>query len=404
MRNKEIFALFIIGLSFIFILFLNGYDTINKWYQQYTSLEVGFAGNEEYYIHSKNSYMLQNEETIKENGGFLEIDIEKKNNCHKACVFDVMEIFNILSKNDISVYINEVYLSIGENNLEIPTDVVIGYEGSWYKNLIYGEYPSVADFNHGKTGVFIGTSLESYIHIVDGKGNIWIEDRYFPVLGEFENCSATGIDNSLVILYPKKAVDKNSKIIKRIADLLNNDDFSIAVGSESSDFMSICNSMIDEFYNSDVLYVGEPGILTSISNEKKKNTKSLSDFLYNIKTFILFIMILLGIVNCILITKMWVVKNMQSLAIMRTYGMSNVQIILRILPDYAKMVCVSLVISVFISIIIKLFTGNINALLNISPFSIVMLSSLVLFVIILSLISVLAFLRRISLESQLKKR
>lgn len=185
---------------------------------------------------------------------------------------------------------------------------------------------------------------------------------------------------------------------------MNNDDFSIAVGSESSDFTSICNSMIDEFYNRDVLYVGEPGILTSISNEKKKNTKSLSDFLYNIKTFILFIMILLGIVNCILITKMWVVKNMRCLAIMRTYGMSNVQIILRILPDYAKMVCVSLVISVFISIIIKLFTGNINALLNISPFSIVMLSSLVLFVIILSFISVLAFLRRISLESQLKKR
>ena len=60
-RDTELFLLFLLGFTFVFVMIFGGSNVIGKWAGQYSKDRNEFLTSRAYYVHSENSYMAREE-------------------------------------------------------------------------------------------------------------------------------------------------------------------------------------------------------------------------------------------------------------------------------------------------------------------------------------------------------
>ncbi len=357
-RDKEIFVLFVIGFTFIFILLCSGYASLSNWLWKYKNQVVAYKYSENYYIHSENSYnanYMDNE--LLEEQGYAEIDIEKQAKCLELCQKDTADMVEILSNQNNTAYIKDIYLDVGEDcGVYDKLDVVFSYKDIWYRDLAEGHYPAIGD----SSGVFVvlGESLISETVMINDKCCIWIGDMYVEVSGVFKNYNASEDDDSLVVFGGKKLFETSDVFYERLAEYMNNDEIVIIMGNSREPIAK--EAFEGEIKTSSSLYLGEPGLTLQHSMEKLENkmSRNIWDYLYNIKSMMVCVMVLFGIVNCVMLSKVWAARRQKDFLIMRIYGLSNKRILSLVLQELSIMAGIGLILAAVISIIYINVTGG----------------------------------------------
>lgn len=349
-RDKEMFVLFTIGFAFVFILLCSGYSSISGWLWQYKKQTVEYPHSEKYYIHSKNSYDANYQDNdLLEEQGYVEIEIDKQAECFELCGTDAAVLVDIISNQSDSVYITNFGIDVGQGGEYDCADVVFSYQDEWYRELAEGEYPDVGD--NSKICTVIGENLLSETYMRDGKRYIWIGDMHIEVCGVFENYNASDEDYSLVIFGGAKLFEESDAMKDKLAEYINNDWLEIIMGS--SDELVAQETFENDIGESENLYLGGPGFLLQYAADRSESgpSRDLWDYLYNIKSMIVCVMVIFGIMNCIMLSRVWAVRREKDFLIMRIYGLGNRKIASFVLKELSVMAGVGMAIAVTFSVI-----------------------------------------------------
>lgn len=349
-RDKEIFVLFVIGFTFVLIILCSGYSSVSNWLWQYRNQVTSYQYTEKYYIHSENSYEVKfMDYDLLEEQGYLEGDDTQFEKCLDLCKEDTADMVDILSNQNNTTYVSNLYLDVGECGVYRGIDIVFSYKDVWYRDLAEWQYPSIED--NSDICAVIGESLLSETQIINGKSYIWIADRYIEVSGVFENYNASEEDYSLVVFGGKTFFAESNAFGERLSKDINDDTTVIIMGSSSC--LISKEAFESEVNRSSSLYLGEPGDMLRISIERSEKglSRNIWDYLYNIKSMILCVMVLFGIINCVMLSRVWAVRRQKDFLVMRIYGLSNRKIIFLILKELFMMAGIGLFFAAVISVI-----------------------------------------------------
>lgn len=347
-RDKEISILFIIGFTFLFILVCTGYVTVSNWLWQYKKQTVSYDYTKNLYMHSKNSYNATYLDTeLLDEQGYVETDIKLQAECLDLCKKDNGSMVDILSNHAITTYLSDFGLKIGESRKFADLDVVFSYQETWYRDLAEGQYPLTGD--NSTLCAVIGESLKSETVTMNGTSYIWIGDMYIPVAGIFENYNASEEDDSIV-LFGGKTIYQDSKLFQEeLGNIMNDDEIQMAIGSNVAPVSSeALENMLKQNGN---LYLGEPGYLLKRQLERQESglSRNFWDYLYNIKSMVVCVMGLFGIINCVMLSRVWTMRRQKDFLVMRLYGISNHKIIWLVFQELSMIAGIGLLLAAVIS-------------------------------------------------------
>lgn len=348
-RDKEICVLFIIGFTLVFILLCSGYSSVSNWLWQYSNQKISFKYTENYYIHSVNSYNVSFMDTeLLDEQTYIVIDTEQQDKCLELCKTDASDMVSILSNQNNTTYISDMFIRVGEISEYQSVDIIFSYKDIWYRDLAEGGYPSEDDNN---VYAVIGESLISEAQMINGKRCIWIEDMYVEISGVFENYNASGEDYSLVIFGGERFFQESGGFCEKLAEEVNNDEVMIIMGSDSE--LISKDAFENDVNESASLYLGEPGYLLQLylANTENGLSRNIWDYLYNIKSMFICVMVLFGIINCVMLSRVWAVRRQKDFLIMRIYGLSNRKIMFMVLKELLLMAGIGLIIAAVLSTI-----------------------------------------------------
>ncbi len=355
-RDKEIFVLSVAAFALVFILICSGYSAVSGWFFQYKNNKTGYQYSEEYYVHSTNSYMASymDYEALEEDG-YYEDDMALQEECYTLCGDDTDTLVSVMSKQDNTIYISDIWLNVGESNQYREMSIVMSYEDTWYADLAEGEYPSEND-----TGVCvaIGENLLADTVTKNGKTYIWLADTYVEVTGVFENYKASGEDYSVVVFGGAKFVNESEKCKTRIQEFMDDDELVIVMGSDRP--LVSDTKFENDIAEADNLYIGETGYFLSrdMSRQESSLSNNLWDYMYNIRFMVICIMVLFGICNSVALSRVYVARRRKDFMIMRTYGMENKKIMGLVIKEQLMMAGTGLVIAAVVSSIYISISGG----------------------------------------------
>ena len=101
----------------------------------------------------------------------------------------------------------------------------------------------------------------------------------------------------------------------------------------------------------DNLYLGEPGYLLKrqLARQEGGLSRNFWDYLYNIKSMVVCIMGLFGIINCVMLARVWTMRRQKDFLVMRLYGISNCKIIWLVFQELSMVAGIGLLLAAVIS-------------------------------------------------------
>ena len=350
-RDKEIFILFVTAFAFVFILICSGYSAISSWMWQYAHNKTSYEYSENFYIHSANSYTanyIDFEQASKD--GYYDLyedDMRMQEECLELCKADAEKMIDIISKQENTTYVN-LTINVGEGILEYQeASIIFSYKEEWYGDLAEGEYPPV-DTN----GIYavIGENLVSETVEKNNRLYIWIADTYVEVTGIMENYNSSGDDYSLIIFGGEKFLSESEQCRDRLIELMNNDEIYIVMGSNET---LISNDKLKNDINkNDNLYLGEPGYMLKMDiSQNDATSESLWEYMYNIKLFVICLMVLFAVCNCAMLSKIWAIRRRKDFLVMHIYGLKNRKIMKLVFKEQIVMAGLGLIIGLIVSLV-----------------------------------------------------
>lgn len=336
-RDKEAFLLFVAGLSLSFFIVINGTHLINAWFTQLLKSqdESGY----------RNSVLLEVVHEHKESWETTE-DIVMD---YQRQLENASEFLELLAAQEVTTYIKDLTLPVGAAAEEVMVDVIISGREEWYRTLQSGRYPYASEWQ--KTGrlAMISQAAEKYVEVIDGQRVIKIDGENYQVLGVFENYQVS--EGSIEISIYYVPTQKDDILHQKLARAFQNG-FGrwICFGSNTGDVAEAAKSFM-----ADLEAVGGYSVSVSEYNYDEANF-IIEQFYARIKGVVLLVLFFVSLINCREITELWITRNKMELVILKTFGMNNRQILLRVLGELVQMLVLSLVAVVCIDGIYRLFT------------------------------------------------
>lgn len=343
-RDKLIFMMFLIGMSLSLFVVLNSYQLINQWIAKYESKEeiakyktfvnvYSTKGMDEgilYDLEEYNSYMEEHEESLN-------------------------KIMNSLNDAKCNSIIRDEYIPIGNINEEYSEyDLVLSYNGTWYWDLCEGRYPTLEEWNSNEIYVALGKSWKSQVkQNSDGQDVIIVGERncivtgYFDALGEDE-------DTSVLLFYSPAARNIKDNISQNIVDNMipihtGHPAFTIELLDNGTPVTETADKLVSEFSTSDAYY-GE------LSSRYESSTDIY--LFYKFKSVILVLLYAVGLVNCIMIARVWYARQKNDIVVMKTMGVTDGRILWWQLAKMMLIMAIAFVITFLINGIYNYLIGN----------------------------------------------
>lgn len=167
-------------------------------------------------------------------------------------------------------------------------------------------------------------------------------------------------------------------IHERIADhLINGFPYEISIGSNVQDVADAAKQLMDTIQS-------KFDCSTDVSDYSEDN--SIAKFYAGIKAVVLGILFFVSILNCIQITRLWMVRKQKDLIILKTYGFENYQIVARLAGELVQMMLISLLCVVLLDTLYMIRTASFSLSLRVY----VQNASLLLFAFIIVIILTMA--------------
>lgn len=337
-RDKETFILFIIGFGLSFFIVLNGYHLLNAWFTQMVKSQSETAYQNHVQFTAAANVPESQQQTIEES-------IAQR----QQATMKADELLHILSRQTDTTYIKGIYLPIGSAAQYESTDIILSYSEEWYRTLQSGCYPTKEQLNSGKKYAVISESAKTYVEQSDEGEFIKINGEIYFVTGIFENYQASGYDMEISFFYSPDEGYQQDIIHERIADhLINGFPLEISMGSNTQDVTNPAKQLIDTIES-------EFDCSTAVSDYSEDN--SIAKFYAGIKAVVLGILFFVSILNCIQITRLWMVRKQKDLIILKTYGFENYQIVMRLVTELVKMMFISLLCVVLLDTLYMIRTA-----------------------------------------------
>lgn len=189
-RDKETFILFIIGFGLSFFIVLNGYHLLNAWFTQMIKSQSETAYQNHVQFTAATNVPEKWQQTMEES-------IAER----QQAIIKADELLHILSRQNDTTYIKDIYLPIGSAAQYESTDIILSYSEEWYRTLQSGYYPTKEQVNSGKKFAVISESAKAYAEQSDDGEIIKINGETYFVTGVFENYQASGYDMKICFFY-----------------------------------------------------------------------------------------------------------------------------------------------------------------------------------------------------------
>jgi ABC-type antimicrobial peptide transport system permease subunit len=191
----------------------------------------------------------------------------------------------------------------------------------------------------------------------DGTSIIRIENLSCIVTGYFDSFGNDD-DESVLVFYSPNSINQNDSIYEYLAENMipagtGIPAFSIELLDNKYSVDKVAADMIGNFNKSEA-YMGEQ------SNSIKKDTDIY--MFYKFKMIILVLIFLIGLINCIMISQLWFLRQRKDISIMKTMGVSNKMILKWQLLKMLIMMAVSFVIASLADILYLKISGGSFAL------------------------------------------
>lgn len=338
-RDKETFILFIIGFGLSFFIVLNGYHLLNAWFTQMIKSQSETAYQNHVQFTAATNVPEKWQQTMEES-------IAER----QQAIIKADELLHILSRQNDTTYIKDIYLPIGSAAQYESTDIILSYSEEWYRTLQSGYYPTKKQINSGKKFAVISESAKVYVeHSEDGE-IIKINGETYFVTGVFENYQSSGYDMKICFFYSPNEGYQQDIIHERIADhLINGFPYEISIGSNVQDVADAAKQLMDTIQS-------KFDCSTDVSDYSEDN--SIAKFYAGIKAVVLGILFFVSILNCIQITRLWMVRKQKDLIILKTYGFENYQIVARLTGELVQMMLISLLCVVLLDTLYMIRTAS----------------------------------------------
>lgn len=322
-RDKETFILFIIGFGLSFFIVLNGYHLLNAWFTQM--------------VKSQNETSYQNHVQFTVAADVPEVrqqSIDESIAEQQQTEAKADELLQLLSKQNDTTYIKGVTLPIGSAAQYENTNIILSYNEEWYRTLQSGYYPTKEQLKSSKKYAVISDSAKTYMEKSDEGDFIKINGEKYFVAGVFENYQASGYDMEVCFFYFPDEGYQQDIIHERIAEhLINGWALDICLGSNTKNILDTAQSLMSTL---EARFDFSPEI------SDYSESDYIAQFYAGIKAVVLGILFFISILNCMQITRLWMVRKQRDLIILKTYGFANHQIVRRVAAELVQMMLASL--------------------------------------------------------------
>ncbi len=341
-RDKFIFLLTLVGMSLSLVVIFNGFQLINNWIAKMESIE----GTAKY-----TSYIKIYSTTGMNR--YDDYDMSEYYEIVKQAEDSTSEIIQHVNQIDCNAVIVDGYAIIGDNTRDTETvQIVVSYDGTWNRVLTEGRYPTLAEWNSDNIYLVAGSGWQDDAYTdIDGDKSLLLEGQDCKVLGWLDSFGDE-TDKTILIFASLEALESNDTLFSRISDTMTLSDASyvsltIELLNEDMPVDGIADNLIETFASSDAYY--------GVKSDDYDNDMNLYLY-YQIKLLILILLYVVGIVNCVMIARIWFVRQRRDIAIMKTIGITDSRIVGWQVVKMLLMMGISCVAAMIINVIYVWFT------------------------------------------------
>lgn len=230
--------------------------------------------------------------------------------------------------------------------------------------MISGHVPGMAEADAGKNVVALGRDKYKYAYERDGKRYVTLDQDEYEVVG------VIGSDNSdywdYKIVMNNHCISENT--VKKISSFQEQ---IITIYSNSNELTEAYEILYQQIKNVDQMC----NIVSYKKNSTGDSTMSKTLGKENIKVNIM--VYIFCLLNCVIISMLWIIQRRKELAIKKTFGYGNVRTLLEIAGNIIAMMLISFLIFISVYGVYRIFqrdgTGLIIAWNQFSIISVVVL-------------------------------
>lgn len=341
-RDKFIFLLTLVGMSLSLAVIFNGFQLINNWIAKMESIE----GTAKY-----TSYIKIYSTTGMNR--YDDYDMSEYYEIVKQAEDSTSEIIQHVNQIDCNAVIVDGYAIIGDNTRDTETvQIVVSYDGTWNRVLTEGRYPTLAEWNSDNIYLVAGSGWQDDAYMdKDGDKSLLLEGQDCKVLGWLDSFGDE-TDKTILIFASLEALESNDTLFSRISDTMTFSDasytsFTLELLDENTPVDGIADNLIETFASSGAYY--------GVKSDDYDDDMNLYLY-YQIKLLILILLYVVGIVNCVMIARVWFVRQRRDIAIMKTIGITDSRIVGWQVVKMLSMMGISCVAAMIINVIYVWFT------------------------------------------------
>lgn len=318
--------LFVIGFSLTFCTAISEMLLMDAWFREQTVVGKSAYQYEITWNIEKSREQLEAEaEAIYGIPGGVEQEQEQ---------YEAMaeELIQRMKEGNANAMIRNLYLPIGDGLTPEPVNVVFSYHEPLNRTLTYGSYPD--SLESVSRGVYVGSFASYHVREKDGDRQIRFGGELTKVEGEYE--STEGKDASVYVFYDCLGESGKRMVLQRVGwNLSEGFPLYVSFGSDlasveeqSGQFCQECQKM------------GLP-VEADSGDAGMEVTEGLLKFLKKAKSVIHQITLAVSLVNCFLITMLWITRRKQELLVCKAFGMGSAMLLGRVMKDVAGLLLVS---------------------------------------------------------------
>lgn len=331
-KDKLTFILFLVGMSLSLSTILNGYQIMSNWIQKYESQD-GISKYNAYI----NIYSTTGATEYKLN------DIEEYRQIQEMAVRSTKAILERISDVSCDAVIRGDEFSIGSYEEDADeVQIAVAYHGDWNRLLESGRYPTMEEWNSDNIYLVVGHGWKNSVTVSkDGTECLSLDGIDCQVTGYLE--SFGNDSDKMIIAFGsiENWTSESDVFLNRIADGMTYTSSSypgmtIQLMDKSVPVAEQADELIEIFGQSDNYYA-----------QLLDHYESQTDvyIVYKLKAAILILLYIVGIINCIMIARVWYARQKRDFAIMKTVGITDRRIIVWQLVRIGILMGISIIVA-----------------------------------------------------------
>ena len=278
------------------------------------------------------------------------------------------------------------------------TYVALSVNEKFCEKFIWGGLPDKETIENKENTVIVSENLKGYVYDLAGEKYIDIESSPFKVTGMYESYFEENSTKDMDICIFYDCLDEKMKnSIKEKADFALN----IAYGSSE-----LSEREFQENFNAFKICI-ENGNYEMVNIDNRKEPSAKNNILYaKLRLNMIFMYVVLGftLINCIMISDIWVKRRYNEFVIRRTYGYSLCDMVVLLIKDLLGYIGCALGAAVVLQTIYAMAFGETHIELTCIRTNVTYLLCMVAVILCVNLIVPVCQIRRILPAKSIRKQ